>query len=245
MALRISNLRKQFDGNEVLRGVDIDVPDGKVVGLIGSSGAGKSTLLRCVNFLEKPDAGVFELDDLTVDAASATKKQIAQLRRHTAMVFQSFNLYKLKTALENVELALTDVQQVPKSDAREIALEFLNRVGLYDKRNSFPDKLSGGQQQRVALARAAVLRPKVMLLDEPTSALDPENVGEVLDVIRTLADDGQSMLIASHEMSFLHQVADHVVFMDQGLVAEQGTADEVFLHPKKDRTRQFLSRVKL
>ncbi|KAB8290978.1 amino acid ABC transporter ATP-binding protein [Bifidobacterium avesanii] len=245
MVLRISNLHKRFDDNEVLRGVDLTVGDGQVVGLIGSSGAGKSTLLRCVNFLEKPDEGRFSIDDFTVDAATASKKDIAALRRLTAMVFQSFNLYKLKTVAENVELALTDVQGVPKREARETALDFLNRVGLYDKRNSFPDKLSGGQQQRVALARAAVLRPKVMLLDEPTSALDPENVGEVLDVIRALADEGQSMIIASHEMNFLYQVADHVAFMDQGKIVEEGSAEDVFRHPEHDRTKQFLSRVRL
>lgn len=245
MSLLISNLHKRFDGNEVLRGVSFEVPDGKVVGLIGSSGAGKSTLLRCVNFLEHADAGFLELDGTHVDIPNASKNDISYLRKNTAMVFQGFNLYKLHTALENVELALVNVQKKDKAAARKIASDFLTRVGLYDKRNSFPNKLSGGQQQRVALARAAVLKPKIMLLDEPTSALDPENVGEVLDVIRSLADAGQSMLIASHEMSFLYHVADYVLFMDEGHIEEEGTPDEIFLHPKRERTQRFLSRVTL
>jgi ABC-type polar amino acid transport system ATPase subunit len=244
--LQISGLRKQFDGTEILRGIDVEVNEGEVVGLIGSSGAGKSTLLRCIDFLEQPDAGRFRLEDYEIaDVASAAKADIAHFRRHTAMVFQSFNLYKLKTALENVTLALTDSRKIPASQARDIASEFLARVGLSEKQDSFPDKLSGGQRQRVALARAAVLKPKVMLLDEPTSALDPENVGEVLDVIRGLADQGQSMLIASHEMGFLRQVADHVVFMDHGVVEEEGSAEQVFLHPGKERTQQFLSRARV
>lgn len=245
MALTITQLHKRFNDNDILRGISIDIPQGEVVGLIGASGAGKSTLLRCVNYLEKPDSGTFVLDDFQVDVANARKADIARLRRETAMVFQSFNLYRLRTAAENVELALIQVKKYPKREAREISLEFLNRVGLYDKRNSFPQTLSGGQQQRVALARAAVLKPKIMLLDEPTSALDPENIGEVLNVIEALANDGQSMLIASHEMSFLNQIARHVVFMDSGLIEEEGTADELFRNPKKERTQQFLARVRL
>ncbi|MCI1984824.1 MAG: amino acid ABC transporter ATP-binding protein [Bifidobacteriaceae bacterium] len=245
-ALKIAGLRKSFDNNEILRGIDMTVSEGQVVGLIGSSGAGKSTLLRCIDFLEKPDAGAFSLGDHTiVDVAAATKADISYFRRETAMVFQSFNLYKLKTALENVTLALTESRKIATKEAQEIATEFLERVGLSDKRDSFPDKLSGGQQQRVALARAAVLKPQVMLLDEPTSALDPENVGEVLDVIRSLADQGQSMIIASHEMGFLRQVADHVVFMDHGVVAEEGSAEQIFLHPQHERTQQFLSRARV
>jgi ABC-type polar amino acid transport system ATPase subunit len=244
--LKISGLRKRFDKDEILSGIDVAVNEGQVVGLIGSSGAGKSTLLRCIDFLETPNAGSFSLGTYTVDdVAAATKADIAHFRRETAMVFQSFNLYKLKTALENVTLALTESRKVAAAQARDIAAEFLNRVGLGDKYDSFPDKLSGGQQQRVALARAAVLKPQVMLLDEPTSALDPENVGEVLDVIRSLADQGQSMIIASHEMGFLRQVADHVVFMDHGVVEEEGSAEQVFLHPQKARTQQFLSRARV
>ncbi|WEV63438.1 amino acid ABC transporter ATP-binding protein [Bifidobacterium sp. ESL0732] len=244
MVVRISNIHKNFGSNEVLRGVSIEVPDGKVIGLIGSSGAGKSTLLRCTNFLETPDSGTLEFDGDIVDTTHASKQQIQQLRRQTAMVFQSFNLYKLKTATENIELALTHVKHYTAQKAHEISLEFLNKVGLYDKRNSFPDQLSGGQAQRVALARAAVLRPKLMLLDEPTSALDPENIGEVLKVIKNLADGGQSMLIASHEMTFLRRICDHVVFMDKGVVAEEGSAEQIFGNPRQARTRQFLSGVK-
>jgi ABC-type polar amino acid transport system ATPase subunit len=243
MVVRISNLRKRFDKNEVLRGVSIEVPDGKVIGLIGSSGAGKSTLLRCTNFLEPPDSGTLEFDGNVVDTTHASKQQVQELRRQTAMVFQNFNLYKLNTATENIELALTHAKHYAPKKAHETSLEFLNKIGLYAKRNSFPDQLSGGQQQRVALARAAVLRPKLMLLDEPTSALDPENIGEVLKVIKNLADEGQSMLIASHEMNFLRRICDHVVFMDQGVVKEEGSADQIFNHPKEDRTRQFLSGV--
>jgi ABC-type polar amino acid transport system ATPase subunit len=243
--LKLTGLRKSFGQIEVLKGIDLEVPEGSVVAIIGVSGSGKSTILRCVDFLETPDAGVIELDGHAFDAAKATSDDIGHMRRHTAMVFQLFHLFKFKTALENVTEGLTTVRRTPKADARERALELLDRVGLSDRVDHFPSQLSGGQQQRVAIARSLALSPKVMLLDEPTSALDPEMIAEVLAVVREVAREGRTMVIVSHEMNFVYEIADQVVLLHEGEIIEQGAPREVFGSPKTERGRQFVSRVNL
>lgn len=237
------NIHKSFGENHVLRGISLTVRDGEVFSIIGSSGSGKSTFLRAINFLERADAGEIILDDIHVDAASATKADVLKLRRNTAMVFQSYNLLRHRTALENVMEALVVVQKMGEAQAREIAREELNRVGLSDRMNYYPHQLSGGQQQRVGIARALAIRPKVILFDEPTSALDPEMVGGVLDVIRSIAGQGITMIIVTHEMNFAREVSNHIAFFDNGVILESGTPDEVFLHTKEERTRQFLQSI--
>ena len=243
MILRVENLHKRFGRNEILRGIDFSVDEGQVVGVIGSSGSGKSTLLRCIDFLERPDSGRIALMDQSIDVQRVTRDQILYMRRNTAMVFQQFHLFKYKTALENVMEGLLAVQKLPKAEARDLAEAQLTGVGLADRMDYYPRQLSGGQQQRVAIARALALNPKVLLLDEPTSALDPEMVGEVLDVIRRVADLGKTMVIVSHEMSFVAQISDEVLFMDEGVIAERGAPQEIFQHPRQERTRRFLERV--
>ena len=243
MILRVESLHKSFGSSEILKGIDFSVDEGQVVGIIGSSGSGKSTLLRCIDFLEKPTSGRITLLDQSFDVSRATRDQVLHMRRNTAMVFQQFHLFKYKTALENVMEGLVAVQKMPKAQARQIAEQHLTDVGLSDRMNYYPRQLSGGQQQRVAIARALALNPKVLLLDEPTSALDPEMVGEVLDVIRRVAARGRTMVIVSHEMSFIQQIADEVLFMDGGVIAERGTPDEIFRNTKQERTRRFLERI--
>lgn len=241
--IELKGLKKSFGDNHVLKGVDIHVNKGDVVVVIGPSGSGKTTMLRCVNFLERADSGRITVGDLTVDAAHAGKKEILALRKKTAMVFQSYNLFNNKTALGNVMEGLTKARGVPKEEARKMAEKALEKVGLKDKMDAYPVQLSGGQQQRVGIARAVVLNPEVILFDEPTSALDPELVGEVLKVIKDVAKEGITMIIVTHEMSFASDVANRVVFMDGGVVVEEGTPKEIFEHPKEERTRQFLDRV--
>lgn len=241
--IEIKNLHKAFGGNEVLKGVDIRVEKGDVVVVIGPSGSGKTTMLRCINFLERADAGTITVGDLTVDAAHARPKEIHEVRLRTAMVFQNYNLFRNKTALGNVMEGLTQARGVSREEAEKIAREALRKVGLADKADHFPSQLSGGQQQRVGIARAVVLNPDVILLDEPTSALDPELVGEVLRVVRDIAKEGITMVIVTHEMSFASDAANRVIFMDGGVVVEEGSPDEIFSHPKEERTRQFLDRV--
>ncbi|MCD8084520.1 MAG: amino acid ABC transporter ATP-binding protein [Clostridiales bacterium] len=241
--LNLTGFYKSFGRTEVLKGVDMSVEKGDIVGVIGSSGSGKSTLLRCINFLERADRGHIELDQVSFDVRNPGKKNILYMRRNTAMVFQQFNLFREKDARENVMLGLIRVQKKPEAEARRIADELLDKVGLSDRKDFFPSQLSGGQQQRVALARAIALDPKVILLDEPTSALDPEMIGEVLDVIRQLANEKRTMVIVSHEMNFIYQICNKVLFMDEGVVLESGTPEEVFIHTKEERTKQFLSRV--
>lgn len=240
--IQIKGLQKQFGKHEVLKGIDLNIEEGEVVGIIGPSGSGKSTLLRCIDFLEKPDKGYIELDGFSVDVENAKKKDIQYLRQNTAMVFQQFNLFSQKTSTENVMEGLVTVQKISKEKARETAEDFLKKVGLDDRMDYYPRQLSGGQQQRVGIARALALNPKVILFDEPTSALDPEMVGEVLGVIKGAAKEGRTMIIVSHEMSFIREVADKVVFFDNGVIVEQGTPEEVFTHTKNERTKQFLSR---
>lgn len=241
--IQLRNIHKSFGKHHVLRGVNLTVQDGQVVSVIGASGSGKSTFLRTINFLEPADEGEIILDDISVDAAKASKEDILKLRRNTAMVFQSYNLLRHRTALENVMEALVVVQKKSKQEAQEIALEELSRVGLSDRTGYYPHQLSGGQQQRVGIARALAIRPKVMLFDEPTSALDPEMVGGVLDVIESIAKEGMTMIIVTHEMNFARDVSDQVAFFDEGVILELGTPDEIFLHTREERTKQFLQRI--
>jgi L-cystine transport system ATP-binding protein len=240
--IEVKNIHKSFGRNEVLRGVDLRVEDGDVIVVIGPSGSGKTTLLRCINFLEKADKGVLSIGDTILDFTQATKKQILDVRRRTAFVFQNFNLFNNKTALENVTEGLIIGRGIPRKDAEEAARAALTKVGLSERLDAYPSRLSGGQQQRVAIARAIVLNPEVILFDEPTSALDPELVEETLGLIKRIAREGITMVVVTHEMSFAQDVANKVIFMDKGLVVEQGPPDEVFLRPREDRTRQFLRR---
>jgi L-cystine transport system ATP-binding protein len=242
--IRVEGVHKAFHRVEVLRGIDLDVAKGDVVVILGPSGSGKSTLLRCINFLERPDRGVIRVGDLAVDATRARKADVAQLRRRTAMVFQHYHLFRNKTALENVMEGLLVVKGIAPREARERASHVLDAVGLSNRRDHFPSQLSGGQQQRVGIARALAMEPEAILFDEPTSSLDPELVGEVLDVMKRLARDGMTMIVVTHEMGFAREVASTVVFMNDGLVVEEGTPEQVFEHTRHERTRQFLHRVK-
>lgn len=241
--IQLEQISKSFGKHEVLQSIDLQVKKGEVVVILGPSGSGKTTLLRCINYLEKPDAGQITIGDLQVNAKHPTKKEIHALRQQTAMVFQQYNLFKHKTALENVMEGLTIVRKIPKEKAREISVQVLEKVGLGSKLDHYPAQLSGGQQQRVGIARALALNPEVILFDEPTSALDPELVGEVLSVIRKIAKEGITMIVVTHEMDFARDVANHVVFMDGGVVVEEGTPEDIFQRPKEERTRQFLSRI--
>ncbi|OPA75272.1 amino acid ABC transporter ATP-binding protein [Paenibacillus selenitireducens] len=243
--IQIKGLHKKFGKHHVVKDVNLTVEDGQVIAIIGPSGSGKSTLLRCIDFLETPQSGVIALDDFTVDVTKASKRDILYLRRNTAMVFQQFNLLKYKTAVENVMEGLVTVQKMNEKEARVTANTYLDHVGLHDRKDYYPRELSGGQQQRVGIARALALNPKVILFDEPTSALDPEMVGEVLAVIRAAAKEGRTMIIVSHEMSFVREIADRVVFFEEGSIVEEGTPEEVFRQPKNERTKQFLARVNL
>ncbi len=241
----IKGLKKAFKSNQVLDGVDLTIHKGDVVAIIGPSGTGKSTLLRCINFLEKPDAGTVSVGGITVDGSHIDKKATLQLRKKTAMVFQQFNLFSRKTVLENVMEGLVTVKKLPKAEAKEIALRQLERVGMSDRLLHYPQHLSGGQQQRVAIARAMAMEPQLLLLDEPTSALDPELVGEVLETIRAAAEAGNTMLLVSHEMDFVRKVSSRVILLDKGVIVEDGTPEEVFTRPKNQRTRDFLSKMYL
>ena len=220
----------------------LKVGKSEVVSILGPSGSGKTTFLRCINFLEKADNGILKFDDLTVDMHNATKQQILDVRRRTAMVFQHYNLFANYTVLGNVMLGMTSVQKISKAEAKDKAVAYLEKVGLADKLDSYPIQLSGGQQQRVAIARALALDPEIILLDEPTSALDPELVGEVLEVIRNVVEEDHTMIIVTHEMKFAREVSDNVVFMDGGYIIEQGHPEDIFNNPKEERTAQFLQR---
>jgi L-cystine transport system ATP-binding protein len=236
-------MHKAFGSKKVLKGIDLEIGEGEVVAVIGPSGSGKTTLLRCLNFLERADDGEITIDDETIKLSHAPHRDILRLRRKTAMVFQQYNLFKNMTALKNIEAGLRIVQKKKGELAEKIARDMLEKVGLADRASAYPGELSGGQQQRIGIARAMALNPRIILFDEPTSALDPELVGEVLEVVKQLADEGQTMLIVSHEMNFVRRVADKVVFIDDGVVVEQGTPDEIFLRPSKERTKQFLKTV--
>ncbi|MGM9925116.1 MAG: amino acid ABC transporter ATP-binding protein [Bacillus sp. (in: firmicutes)] len=241
--LAITGIHKSFGQNEVLKGVDLQIDKGDVVVILGPSGSGKTTLLRCINFLERADQGHATFDDIEVDLQGASKKQIHAIRQKTAFVFQNYNLFNNKTALENVTEGLIIGRKVAKADAIATAKKALDKVGLSEKYESYPSQLSGGQQQRVGIARAIALNPDIILFDEPTSALDPELVGEVLQVMRNIASEGTTMLVVTHEMSFAKDVANRVIFMDGGSVVEEGTPKEIFVTPKEERTKKFLKRV--
>jgi len=243
--LRIQGLHKAFGKHEVLKGIDLRVEKGEVLVLLGPSGSGKTTLLRCINFLERADRGSLALGGPELDLRHARKRDILAIQRRTAMVFQSFNLFKNMSALENVMEGLVTARKVPRTEAEATSRHFLDKVGLLDRCDAFPPQLSGGQQQRVGIARALALNPEVILFDEPTSALDPERVGEVLGVMRQLADEGQTMIVVTHEMAFARDIADRVIFMDDGLFVEEGRPLDVFTRPREERTRQFLKRVLL
>lgn len=238
--LEIKKLSKSFGDLEVLRDVNISVNKGEVVVVIGPSGSGKSTMLRCINLLEHPTGGeiLYQEEDIT-----KLGKKVTEYRKHVGMVFQRFNLFPLKTALENVMYAPIKLNKISKADANTLAMELLSKVGLENKANSYPASLSGGQQQRVAIARALAMHPDIMLFDEPTSALDPELVGDVLEVMKQLAKEGMTMVVVTHEMGFAKDVADRVIFMDGGYVVEDDSPQNIFTNPKNERTRAFLSRV--
>ncbi len=238
--IRIVDLHKYFGDNQVLRGINLEVMPGEKVVVLGPSGSGKSTMLRCINALEETTSGHIYVDDVDI---TSPRTDINKVREHLGMVFQRFNLWPHKTVLENVALAPKLVSKVPKQEAEKKALEMLRRVGLEDKAQAYPASLSGGQQQRVAIARGLAMEPRAMLFDEPTSALDPELVGEVLNVMTDLAKSGMTMVVVTHEMSFAREVADRVIFMDGGVIVEQGKPDDVLLHPKEQRTKTFLKRV--
>ena len=235
----IENLRKSFGDVEVLKGINLTIKEKEVVVIIGPSGSGKSTLLRCMNYLEEPTSGEVSVDGIVLDGEA----NINKVREEVGMVFQRFNLFPHMTVLQNIMLAPIKVRHVAKQEAEVTARKLLARVGLADKADAYPSQLSGGQQQRVAIARALAMKPKVMLFDEPTSALDPEMVGEVLDVMRKLAEEGMTMVIVTHEMGFAREVGDRLLFVDDGRIIEQGDPKEVFEHPKEERTRLFLSKV--
>lgn len=238
--IQLEGVHKHFGALHVLKGIDLTVKGGEKVVVIGPSGSGKSTLIRCINLLEKPSAGKVTVDGVEI---TAHKAPVAKVRQSVAMVFQQFNLYPHKTVLENLTLAPVLIKGVPKAEAEESGLAILERVGLKAKANAYPSQLSGGQQQRVAIARALNMRPKIMLFDEPTSALDPEMIQEVLDVMVDLAHEGITMVVVTHEMGFARQVADRVMFMDEGQILEQGTPEHFFTNPTHERTKLFLSRI--
>lgn len=241
--IEIKGLSKKFDSNVVLDNVDLNINKGDVVAIIGPSGTGKSTLLRCVDLLEKPESGKVKIGNYQVDLTQRKKKDILELRKKLAMVFQQFNLFYKKTALENVMEGLTVVKKIDKKEAEKTAIKYLDEVGMLDRAFHYPKHLSGGQQQRVAIARALAMQPELLLLDEPTSALDPELVGEVLDTIKKIAKKGYTMLLVSHEMSFVRNVATRVIFLENGKIIEDGTPKEVFENPKSERTKEFLAKI--
>lgn len=243
LVLKAEHIRKSFGNVEVLKDINLSVEKGSVVSILGPSGTGKTTFLRCLNYLEKPEAGKLTISDVSVDFSHISKKDIQRLRRKSTMVFQQFNLFRNKTVLENVTEGLIYGYGKPKKEAVEIAMKELERVHMADYAKMYPSELSGGMQQRVGIARALAPRPDVILFDEPTSALDPELVGEVLDTIASVATLGITMIIVTHEMHFAQEVSSKVVFMSHGEVVEEGSPDEIFVHPKEEKTQQFLQRM--
>lgn len=238
--IKVENLTKSFGELEVLKGINQEIKDGEVVVVIGPSGSGKSTFLRCLNLLEEPTSGKIFVDDEEITSKDIN---INKVREEMGMVFQSFNLFNNLNIIDNITLAPTLVKKIEKEEAEKKAMELLERVGLPDKRDSFPKSLSGGQKQRIAIARALAMNPKVMLFDEPTSALDPEMVGEVLDIMKDLAKEGMTMVVVTHEMGFAREVGDRILFMDGGYIVEEGSPEEVFGNPKNERTQNFLAKV--
>ncbi|AZF08478.1 L-cystine ABC transporter (wide substrate range), ATP-binding protein YecC [Pseudomonas sp. R2-37-08W] len=241
----VEKLTKQFNGQVVLNGIDLEVKAGEVVAIIGPSGSGKTTFLRCLNFLEEPTSGRIKVGDIEIDSSKPLNQQqglVRRLRQHVGFVFQNFNLFPHRTALENVIEGPIVVKKMPREAATELGRKLLAKVGLAGKEAAYPRRLSGGQQQRVAIARALAMEPEVILFDEPTSALDPELVGEVLATIRSLAEENRTMVIVTHEMSFARDVANRVIFFDKGVIVEQGEAKALFANPREERTQQFLSK---
>lgn len=238
--LEVKNIHKKFGTNEVLKGVDFTVEKGSVIAVLGNSGSGKTTLLRCISFLESADEGEIIFDDFHKDITQVSKREIHKLRMKMGFVFQGYHLFRNKTAIQNVMEGLTTARGISREEARKQAETVLEKVGMLDRANYYPDQLSGGQQQRVAIARAIAYNPEVILFDEPTSALDPQLTGEVLDVMKKLAEEGTTMVVVTHEMEFARKVANWVVFMENGVIVEEGPAQEFFNHPKKERTLQFL-----
>lgn len=238
--LEIKDIHKSFGSLNVLDGVNLSVHKGDVIAILGPSGSGKTTLLRCINFLETADQGTMLFDEKEYDLASMHKNDIRDIRKKTGFVFQNYNLFANKTALQNVMLGLTSARKMDKKQAEKIGLEMLRKVGMEDRASHYPSQLSGGQQQRVAIARALATNPEIIYFDEPTSALDPELIGEVLNVMRELANEGMTMIVVTHEMSFAKEVSNHVIFMEGGKIIEQGTSKEFFENPKQERTRDFL-----
>ena len=241
--LEINDIHKSFGDLEILKGINISVEKGDVIAILGPSGSGKTTLLRCINFLETADSGTMTFDGETFDLSHVSKKDIMHLRKKTAFVFQNYNLFQNKTALQNVTEGLIVGRKMPKAQAIEIGHKMLKKVGMEDRCDHYPHQLSGGQQQRVAIARALATNPEIIYFDEPTSALDPELIGEVLSVMKQLAVEGMTMLVVTHEMGFARNVSNKVVFMDGGSIVESGSSEDFFLHPKEDRTREFLRTV--
>lgn len=236
----LCNLHKSYNNNKILKGIDLSLNKGETVVILGPSGSGKTTLLRCINFLEQADKGNMRIGDLEIDFEKASRNEILEVRRRTSMVFQHYNLFNNKTALENITEPLTTPRDMKKDNANKIALELLEMVGLKNRADYYPNELSGGQQQRVGIARALAVNPDVMLVDEPTSSLDPELVDEVLRVLKKLGEEGVTMIIVTHEIDFAYEVADKVIFMDDGYIVEQGSPEEVIKHPKGDRIKEFL-----
>ena len=237
--IKIRGLKKNFGNLEVLKGIDLDVAEKEVVVIIGPSGSGKSTLLRCINYLEEPTSGTIEIEGMEL----TSEANINAVRREVGMVFQRFNLFPHMTVLENLKLAPLKVRNLSKDEAEVVARELLDKVGLAEKANAYPEQLSGGQQQRVAIARALAMKPKALLFDEPTSALDPEMINEVLDVMKALAHEGMTMVVVTHEMGFAREVGHRVVFVDEGLILEEAPPEEFFTNAKNERTRRFLSKI--
>ena len=237
--IKLENVHKSFGKNEVLKGIDLHIEKGQVVVIIGPSGSGKSTVLRTMNYLEEPTSGKVIVDGMDL----SDKSKLNEVRAEVGMVFQNFNLFPHMTVMENLTLAQTKVRKTSSDEAKKIGQALLDRVGLGDKANAYPDSLSGGQKQRVAIARALAMKPKIMLFDEPTSALDPEMVREVLDVMKSLAEEGMTMVIVTHEMGFAKEVADRVLFVDGGLILEDDTPEKVFDAPTNERTKLFLSKI--
>jgi putative amino-acid transport system ATP-binding protein len=243
MMIKITNLHKRFNDLVVLNGIDIEVNRGEVLAIIGPSGSGKSTLLRCLNLLEKPDEGFIEIGEVKLNAKKHTRKEAHLLRQQTAMVFQNYNLFRNKTAFQNVIESLITTKKMSASEASKIGMDLLAQVGLSEKANNYPVTLSGGQQQRVSIARALAVNPHAILFDEPTSSLDPELVAEVLQVIHSIAKRHTTMIIVTHEMAFAREVADKVIFMADGNIVEQGTSDQIFDNPQNPRTKLFLKQL--
>ncbi len=241
--IELKGLKKLFDSNEVLKGIDITINKGDVIAVIGPSGSGKTTLLRCINFLEKADYGTLLFDDKEYDLSKISKLDMLNIRKKTGFVFQNYNLFRNKTALQNVTEGLIVARKMQKSQAEKIGIEMLNKVGLGDKLDNYPHQLSGGQQQRVAIARALATKPEIIYFDEPTSALDPELIGEVLDVMKNLANEGMTMIVVTHEMNFARYVSNRVIFMENGNIVEEGESSEVFDHPQNDRTKAFIKSI--